>query len=51
MPQCVSIEEGKLTNSVLNIIGWIEIELGILGVGLIQTRLWVTNNLISKGVP
>ena len=51
MPQCVSIEEGKLTNSVLNIIGWIEIELGILGVGLIQTGLWVTDNLISKGVP
>ena len=51
MPQCVSIEEGKLTNSVLNIIGWIEIELGILGVGPIQTGLWVTDNLISKGVP
>ena len=51
VPQCVSIEEGKLTNSVLNIIGWVEIEMGILGVGLTQTRLWVTNNLISKGVP
>ena len=33
MPQCVSTEEGKLTNLVLNIIGWIGIELGILGVG------------------
>ena len=51
VPQCVTLEEGKISGPVLHIIGWIEIELGILGMGLIQTRLWVTNNLISKGVP
>ena len=42
VPQCVLCFEGtKLTKSVLNVIGWIELELGILGVGLFTTRLWV----------
>ena len=38
-PQCVSFEGTKLTKSVLNVIGRIELELGILGVGLFTTRL------------
>ena len=37
VPQCVSFEGTTLTKSVLNvIIGWIELELGILGVGLLN---------------
>ena len=51
VPQCVSFEGTKLTKSVLNVIGWIELELGILGVGLFTTRLWVVKTMYSKGVP
>ena len=51
LSQCVSIEGPKLTNSIINVIGWVEIELGILGVGCFTTRLWVTKSLFNKGVP
>ena len=32
-------------------LGWIEIEMGILGIGCVITRLWVTQSLFSGGVP
>ena len=51
VPQCVSFEGAKLTKSVLNVIGWIELELGILGVGHFTTRLWVVKTMFNKGVP
>ena len=51
VPQCVSFEGVKLTKSVLNVIGWTELEIGILGVGLFTTRLWVVKTMFNKGVP
>ena len=51
VPQCVSFEGTKLTKSVLNVIGWIELEIGILGVGHFTTRLWVVKTMFNKGVP
>ena len=51
VPQCVSVEGLKFTNSVINIVGWVEIELGVLGIGCLTTRLWVTNSFFNKGVP
>ena len=51
VPQCVSFEGAKLTKSVLNVIGWVELELGILGVGYLITRLWVVKTMFNKGVP
>ena len=51
VPQCVSVEGLKFTNSVINIVGWVEIELGVLGMGCLTTRLWVTHSLFNKGVP
>ena len=51
VPQCVSVEGLKFTNSVINIVGWVEIELSVLGIGCLTTRLWVTNSLFNKGVP
>ena len=50
VPQCVSVEGLKFTNSVIHIVGWVEIELGVLGIGCLTTRLWVTNSLFNKGV-
>ena len=51
VPQCVSFEGTTLTKSVLNVIGWVELELGILGVGLLTTKLWVVKSMFNKGVP
>ena len=51
VPQCVSFEGTTLTKLVLNVIGWIELELGILGVGLLTTKLWVVKSMFNKGVP
>ena len=36
---------------MINIVGWVEIELGVFGIGCLTTRLWVTNSLFNKGVP
>ena len=44
-PQCVSTEGSELSNSVLNVIGWVEFELGILGIGCLTAKLWVTTKL------
>ena len=51
--QCVDMEISPFTvsTSVLKVIGWIEIELGILGLGCLPARLWVTQSMFSKGVP
>ena len=51
--QCVGIEVFPCTvsTSSLKVIGWIEIEMGILGIGCVITRLWVTQSLFNKGVP
>ena len=51
VPQCVNVEGLKFTNSVINIVGCVEVELGVLGIGCLTTRLWVTNSLFNKGVP
>ena len=51
VPQCVSIEGVKMTNSKIKVIGWVEIELGVVGIGCLITRLWVASSLFNKGVP
>ena len=51
LSQCFSLEGIKLTTSVFNVIGWVEIELGILGVGCLTTRLFVTKSMFNKQVP
>ena len=51
--QCIDlgISPFKVLNSVFQVIGWIEIELGVLGLGCFPARLWVTKSMIHKGVP
>ena len=51
--QCVGMEVSPCTvsTSFLKVIGWIEIEMGILGIGCVTTRLWVAQSLFNKGVP
>ena len=51
IPQCVRINECGQTNTRIKVIGWAEVELGILGLGCITARLWVAGSLYNKGVP
>ena len=51
IPQLVSVDGTKLTSSVPNVIGWVEIELGVYGIGCLPTRFLVTKSMFSKEVP
>ena len=50
---CVSIgaSPAKISNAILTVLGCIEIELGILGMGSVQAKLWVVKSMIDRGVP
>ena len=51
VPQAVSLRgRGDLHVAVSNVIGWVELELGILGIGCLPIRLFVAKHLINKGV-
>ena len=40
-----------MTRSLIAIMGWIEVEVGILGMGCILARFWVADCKYDKGVP
>ena len=51
VPQAASLRgRGELHVAVSNVIGWVELELGILGIGCLPIRLFVAKHLINKGV-
>ena len=51
VPQAASLRgRGELHVAVSNVIGWIELKLGIFGIGCISTRLFVARHLVNKGV-
>ena len=51
VPQAASLRgRGELCVAVSNVIGWVELELGIFGIGCIPTRLFVARHLVNKGV-
>ena len=47
----MEISPCTVSTSVLKVLGWIEIEMGILGIGCVTAKLWVTHSLFNKGVP
>ena len=47
----VGIEGVLMTRSLIAVMGWIEVEVGILGMGCILARFWVTDCKYDKGVP
>ena len=50
VPQAASLRgRGELHVAVSNVIGWVELELGILGIGCLPIRLFVAKHLINKG--
>ena len=40
-----------MVKSLISVLGWIEVELGILGLGCILAIFWVTDCTYDKGVP
>ena len=48
---CTGVEGVKMVRSLICIMGWIEVEVGILGMGCILARFWVTDCKYDKGVP
>ena len=48
---CVGVEGALMTRSLICIMGWVEVEVGILGMGCILARFWVTDCKYDKGAP
>ena len=51
VPLCTGIEGTCMTKSVVAILGWVELEIGILGLGLATVRFWVADTMSCKGTP
>ena len=47
---CVGVEGTSMVKSLISVLGWIEVELGILGLGCILAKFWVTDCIFDKGV-
>ena len=51
IPYCMGIEGACMTKSIIAILGWIEMEIGIPSLGLATVRFWVANTMWIKGTP
>ena len=51
IPHCIGLEGVYMTKSITNVLGWVQVELGIPFMGCIFTRLWVTSTMHKQGVP
>ena len=49
IPHCVGVEGALMTKSLICIMGWVEVEVGILGMGCILARFWVTDCGYCRG--
>ena len=50
---CVSLgtSPARTSHATFKVLGCSDITLGILGMGLVQSEVWIVKSLISKGVP
>ena len=51
IPYCMGIEGACMTKSIIAILGWIEMEIGVPSLGLATVRLCVADTMSSKGTP
>ena len=51
VPLCTGIEGACMTKSIVAILRWVELEIGILGSGLATVRFWVADTMSCKGTP
>ena len=50
IPHCVGLE-GVYMKAMTNVLGWVQVELGIPFMGCVLARLWVTSTMHQQGVP
>ena len=51
IPLCMGLEGAGITKSILAILGWVTLEIGIASLGLVHIRLWVADTVSCKGAP
>ena len=51
MSHSQGVVAASITSSFIAILGWVEIELGVLGLGCVQARLWVTDCAYHTNIP
>ena len=51
IPLCMGLEGACMTKSILAILGWVTLEIGIASLGLVHIRLWVADTVSCKGAP
>ena len=51
VPYCMGIEGACMTRSIIAILGWVELQVGVPSLGLATIRLWVADTMSSKGTP
>ena len=51
LPQCTGVGGSHISKSAVFIVGWVEVEIEIPGLGCIPARLWATDYEYDKGVP
>ena len=51
IPLCTGKKEACMTKSIVAILGWVELEIGILSLGLATVRFWVADIMSCKGTP
>ena len=51
IPLCTGIEGVCMTKSIVAILGWIDLRIGIASLGLVNLRFWVADTVFCKGTP
>ena len=51
IPLCTGIEGAFMPKLIVAILGWVELEKGILSLGLATVRFWVADTMSCKSTP
>ena len=51
VPLCTGIEGVCMTKSIVAILGWVELKIGIASLGSAKLRFWVADTISCKGAP
>ena len=51
IPLCMGVEGVCMTKSIVAILGWVDLRVGIASLGLVSLRFWVADTVSCKGTP
>ena len=51
IPLCMGVEGVCMTKSIVAILGWVDLKVGIASLGLANLRFWVADTISCKGTP